>query len=124
MSGKQSAVFFAFVILGMGCFYYWMIEPGRRAERLRQVIRQGASVEDVESLLTGRYFRYYRVKTADGWVGLSRSEFTKAIGSESLEAMRLRIIFMGITPYRVIIEVEFDHAGNVTNVGGPSVWWA
>jgi hypothetical protein len=124
MTGKQSAVFFAFVILGMGCFYYLMIEPGRRAERLRQAIRQGASVEDVESLLTGRYFSYYRVKTADGWERLSRSEFTKAIGSESIEAMRLRIIFMGISPYRVIIEVEFDHAGNVTNVAEPSVWWA
>ena len=125
MTGKQSAVFFAVIIVGLGCFYYLMVEPGRRAERLRQAIRQGASVEDVESLLTGRYFSYYSVKTAGGWEGgLSRSEFTKAIAGESIEAMRLRIVFMGITPYRVIIEVEFDQSGKVINVMDPSVWWA
>jgi hypothetical protein len=123
MTGKQSAVFFAFVILGMGCFYYLMVEPGRRAKRVHQAIRPGMAFENAETLLTGRYFCFYYVKTTEGWKGLSsRSEFTDAIETESTEAMRIHVAFLGISPYRVSMNVEFDRSGNVTSVSKPYGW--
>ena len=54
-----------FCHIGMGCFYYVMVEPGRRAKRVHQTIRPGTSFEDVESLLTGRYLCLYYVKTTE-----------------------------------------------------------
>lgn len=107
------------ILVGVG---YSIFEPGRRAKRVRQAITPGSSFEDVESLLTGRYLCLYSVKTAEEWKGLSRSEFTDAIEAESTEAMRLHIGFFGVSPYRVSLNVEFDHSGNVTSVGEPYGW--
>ena len=113
-------LFIAGMVAGM---VYLMNEPSSRAKRVHQAIRPGTSVEDIESLLTGRYFCFYSVKTTEGWMGLSsRSEFTDAIGLDSTEAMRLNIGFIGFTPYRASMDVEFDRFGNVTSVAKPYSW--
>ena len=108
-----------FILVGVG---YLIFEPGRRAKRVHQAITLGASFEDVESLLTGRYFCFYSVKTTEEWKGLSRSEFTDAIETESTEAMRLHIAFLGISPYLVSLNVEFYYSGNVISVAKPYGW--
>jgi hypothetical protein len=111
--------FLIFIVVGVG---YLIFEPGRRAKRVHQAIRQGASFDDVESLLTGRFFCFYYVKTTEGWKALSRSAFTDAIETDSTEAMRLHIAFLGISPYRVSLDIEFDRSGNVTSVAKPYGW--
>jgi hypothetical protein len=116
-------------VLSMAGIFIWtpwaIFEPDRRAERVHKAIKPGASFEDVESLLTGRYFCFYQVKTDEEWQSLSRSEFTDAIEAASTNAtpaMRLHLAFMGPAPYRVSFNVELDHEGNVTNATNPYGW--
>ena len=73
-------------------------------------------------MLTGRYFCFYYVKTTEGWKDLSRSEFADAIETESTEAMRLHIVFVGTSPNRVSLNVECDRSGNITSVAKPYGW--
>lgn len=110
------------LVLSVAGVGYLIFEPGRRAERVHQAIRQGASFKDVESLLTGRYLCSYRVKTGGTWNELSRSDIADAIADDSTEALRLSVTFLGISPYRVSLDVDLDRAGNVTSVAAPYGW--
>lgn len=117
---------FVLSVAGMLIWTTWSIfEPARRAERVHQAIRPGASFQEVESLLTGRYFCFYQVKTNEEWQSLSRSEFIDAVETKSTNAspaMRLQLTFLGLSPYRVSFDVELDCTGNVTNVTKPYGW--
>lgn len=104
----------------------WAIwEPVWRAERIHQAIKPGMSFEEVESLLTGRYFCFYEAKMDGEWVYVPRSKFTDFVDTASTDdapALRLSLTLLNITPSRVSFSVELDRAGEVVNATEPYGW--
>ena len=67
-------------------------------------------------VVTGSFLLIYLRKTNPP------EEGADAFADESTEALRLCVIFLGFSPYRVSLDVELDRSGNVTSVAAPYGW--
>lgn len=111
------------VVVAIGVIVLWQIvEPGWRAYRVHASIRPGMTLDQVEDLLTGRYFCTCEIRDNRGWQKVSRDEFAGVLeridGNESFD-MRLHIIFQGIPPFYFVFTVGFDCGGRVSAVTRP-----
>ncbi len=110
----------------LALYAWWQIgEPGRRARQVHQQIHPGISYQDVEGLLTGRYYCFYEVAAEGAWKGISRDEFAdvKKLQSDRKPVQRrLNLTFMGTSPGRVSFFVQIDGNGKVSEVMAPRGW--
>lgn len=125
-SGRAGLLIVVPVVLAIGAGVLWQIgEPGRRAKRVHASIQPGMTLEQVEGLLSGRYFALYRIAAEEGWRTVPRGEFAGALrrnaGNEAFGA-RVQLIFMGMAPGRSSFTVEFGPAGRVSSVTEPRMW--
>lgn len=98
-------------------------EPARRAISIQKRIRPGMSYDDVETMMTGRYYCFLQVQTNKEWQTFARPEFAAFLASSNAYyAARMQFHFMGMAPLRATFSVELDRAGKVTNITNPQVW--
>ena len=102
-----------------------IFEPNGRARRVHEAIKPGSNFREVGRLLTGRYVCFFETKTDGQWDTVSLHAFEEADAIQLTgkpDTMRLHLVFLGMSPYRVSFKVELDGNGNVTKVTDPYGW--
>jgi len=116
---------FVFVALIVG-FSFWQIgEPRRRAKAVYRAVHPGMTPTEVLALPKGRYLCSYRIEMGGELKSYTREEFLKILDRQSRKIPSRGIIsitFLGMSPGRFSLQVEFGPEGKVEKVRQPYNW--